>query len=83
MEDIYEEQSGSIDGYIKPVKYKYTFHIYEGKKPPYNCVTLEVEWRIGIDIQPFMDEWQNCPDTGCFLGIQGHTIMKKHPNSGF
>ena len=55
-EDIYEEQSVSIYGYIKPVKYKYTFHIYEGKKLPYNCVTLEVEWRIGIDIQTFMDE---------------------------
>ena len=46
-------------------------------------MTLEVEWKVGIDIPMFISEQQNCPDTGHFLGIQGHMIMKKHPNSGF
>ena len=55
-EDIYEEQPDSPSENIKPVKYKYTFHIYEGKKPPYSCVTLEVEWCIGVDIQTFKYE---------------------------
>ena len=81
-EDIYEEQSKSTNDYIKPVKYKYTFHIYEGKKPPYNCTTLEAKWQVKVDIQKFTDERQNCPETGHYLGIQGHTIIKKNPNSG-
>ena len=72
-----------MNEYIKPVKYKNTFHIYEGKKPPCNCITLEAEWQVKVDIQKFTDEWQNCPDTGYYLGIQGHTIMKKNPNSGY
>ena len=55
-EDIYEEQPNSMNEYIKPVRYKYTFNIYEGKKPPYNCITLEAEWQVKVDIQKFTDE---------------------------
>ena len=45
-------------------------------------MTLEIEWKVGIDIQKFMNEWKSCPDTEHFLGIQGHPILKKNPNSG-
>lgn len=55
-EDIREEQSSSINDYIRPVKYKYTVHLYEGRKSPYTCMTLEIEWKIGIDIQKFINE---------------------------
>ena len=55
-EDIYEEQPNSMNKYSKPVRYKYTFHICEGKKPPYNCITLEAEWQVKVDIQKFTDE---------------------------
>ena len=54
--DIYEEQPNSTNEYIKPIRYKYTFHIYEGKKPPYNCTTLEAKWQVKVDIQKFTDE---------------------------
>ena len=55
-EDIYEEQPNSTNKYIKPVRYKYTFHIYEGKKPPYNCTTLDGKWQVKVVIQKFTDE---------------------------
>ena len=55
-EDIYGQQFNSINDYIRLVTYKYTVHIYEGRKPPYKCMTLEIEWRVGVNIQTFMDE---------------------------
>ena len=50
------EQPSSINDYIRPVRYKYTVQIYEGRKPPYKCMTLEIEWKVGIDIQKFISE---------------------------
>ena len=82
-EDIYEEQSSSIDDYIRPTRYKYTVQIYEGRKPHYKFMTLEIEWRVGIDIQKIISEQKGCPETGHFLGIQGHTILKKNLNLGW
>ena len=43
---------------------------------------FEVVWKVWIDVQKFRDEWKSYPETGHFLCIQGHFILKENSNLG-